>query len=46
MSSDYACWRITGELINSIESCPEGSLSVCMRLEVGEICPVKNRVKL
>jgi hypothetical protein len=39
MSKDYACWRITGKLVNSIEACPAGTLDDCIQLSSAETCP-------
>ena len=39
MHTNYLCWRITGELLNSIEGCPVGSMNDCMQLVEGDTCP-------
>jgi hypothetical protein len=39
MGSNYQCWRITGELVNSIDDCPVGSIDKCMYIAIGDICP-------
>jgi len=46
MSTDYVCWRVTGELLKSIEDCPDGSLNKCMRLAEGNICPGGKEIKI
>ncbi len=46
MAVDYTCWRITGELLKSIESCPDGTLNECMHLEIGDLCPGGNEIKI
>lgn len=39
MVSNYQCWRITGELVNSIDDCPVGSIDKCMYFSIGDVCP-------
>ncbi len=44
--AEYECWRVTGSLTNSMDSCPKGSMGECMGLNVGDICAIGNTVKL
>ncbi len=46
MAVDYTCWRITGELLKSIESCPNGALNECMHLVTGDVCPRGKKIKI
>jgi hypothetical protein len=46
MGSEYLCWRITGELVNSIDGCPTGSIDECMYLAEGQRCPGDKKVKI
>ncbi|NOZ76325.1 MAG: hypothetical protein GXO65_01310 [Euryarchaeota archaeon] len=46
MNCDYICWRISGTLERSIESCPEGSPETCLSQDVGETCPLGKTIRL
>jgi hypothetical protein len=46
LNNDYQCWRVSGNLDKSIESCPEGNMDKCMSLQMGETCSAGKGIKL
>lgn len=39
MDNNYECWRISGTLSKSINTCPDGKTSTCVNLFTGDVCP-------